>query len=385
MNILYIANDCSLNGANKSLLDTIATLRQDSQLNITVLTSKSGGRLIDVLTEQGVECHTIKFRSATIGFIRKPKQLIKAVACYMLYLMFNFLALIKIGKIIKGKNIDIIHTNSSTVDLGFYASKLYKVKHVWHLREIQHESFPFIGRTLYKKLIRKSDAIVAISQFVASKFNLKECANCLVIHNFVHVPATLTSPTLPIENYFITAGSITPVKGFHLALEGYKIFLEDNPDKRNYKFLVIGNQVKEFQFYYNEIKEYIASNDLTEQVIFMGYQDNLVDIISGATAYIMSSTNEGLGRTTVESQLVKTPVIGYNCGATPEIIINLESGFLCDSPKEQAKQMKMVIEDKELANKVVINGYASANEKFSAQNYISKLQDIYSNLMKEGQ
>ncbi len=78
-------------------------------------------------------------------------------------------------KIVKKEKPDIIHTNVGVLREGLWVAKFCKIPHVWHLREYQDLDFSwdiYPSKRVYERLLRKSDAIVTITDNIRSYFNL---------------------------------------------------------------------------------------------------------------------------------------------------------------------------------------------------------------------
>lgn len=91
--------------------------------------------------------------------------------------------------------------------------------------------------------------------------------------------------------------------------------------------------------------------------------------------YIVSSRIEGGPLSLIESMASGVPVISTKVGMAPEIIREGENGMLCDVEDEDGivNKASKVIEDKQLAKKIIFNGIETAGqfswEKIAAQYY----------------
>ena len=98
---------------------------------------------------------------------------------------------------------------------------------------------------------------------------------------------------------------------------------------------------------------------------------------------IMCSHNEAFGRVTIEYMLSGLPVIAYNGGATPEIIEDNVSGLLYNTIPEMVSCIKRLEFDKELRSTIGRNGRQKILDNFSENQYISKVNSFFDNILRE--
>lgn len=72
-------------------------------------------------------------------------------------------------------------------------------------------------------------------------------------------------------------------------------------------------------------------NICPSNVFFLGGKNNVVDYLSCADAFCMSSSFEGFPISIIEAMSVGLPIISTNVGGISDVVIEGENGFLCDS------------------------------------------------------
>lgn len=95
----------------------------------------------------------------------------------------------------------------------------------------------------------------------------------------------------------------------------------------------------------------------------------------------MSSPHEAFGRVTVEYMMAGIPVIGRNGGATPEIIIDNETGLLYNSVQELSDKLKYLIDNKEYRLKIGEKGKNQATARFSEERYINEVTELFNSIL----
>lgn len=72
--------------------------------------------------------------------------------------------------------------------------------------------------------------------------------------------------------------------------------------------------------YFEEIKNYIAQNELAAYVFFADFTNEISQFYAAIDCFVMSSTSETYGMVTLEAMLSKVPVIGTSAGGTSELL-----------------------------------------------------------------
>ena len=112
-------------------------------------------------------------------------------------------------------------------------------------------------------------------------------------------------------------------------------------------------------------------------VYLKGYSNNIN--IQNYDIGIICSKSEGFGRVTVEYMMNELPVIGTNTGATPEIILDGETGFLfeLDDYEMLASKIKILLEDIDLRKKMGIAGRKRAENEFNESKMTQQIYEIW--------
>ena len=140
----------------------------------------------------------------------------------------------------------------------------------------------------------------------------------------------------------------------------------------NYKFLILG--IGELE---KELKILVKEKKLENRVIFAGVIDNkdLPVYLKSSDVFIRASRAEGFGNSFIESMACGIPTIGTKIGGIPDFLYHKKTGMIVklDNPKDIAKQIKSIIEDKILYKKVSKGGIEEA-QKYSWDDQSIKTQ-----------
>lgn len=128
-----------------------------------------------------------------------------------------------------------------------------------------------------------------------------------------------------------------------------------------------------------KIQEFIILHGIQDFITICGY-GNDIDL-SRYEVGIMASKCEGFGRTTVEYMMSGLVVIGYNGGATPEIVEDKVTGYIySDTPQLISSIIKVSKMNKEELLSMGIKGQELANAKFSQDRYLDEISIFFKSL-----
>ena len=179
LSILYICPVPTMCGSTHSLLSMIDSIR-DSVKPIVLFPSE--GVASRIFRDRGVEClvspyiklHLFPQEYTLMQRLRHPSH-------------FRFVHLNRVERAcvkhvreyLGDRHIDIVHSNYSSILIGWKLSKALKAKHVWHIREYLDIGYhvqnrPYGGRWLLKALINRADARIVISHPVLERWGLRK-------------------------------------------------------------------------------------------------------------------------------------------------------------------------------------------------------------------
>jgi glycosyltransferase involved in cell wall biosynthesis len=115
----------------------------------------------------------------------------------------------------------------------------------------------------------------------------------------------------------------------------------------------------------------------------LGYIDNqqtLCNIYSAADILVISSIQDNLPNTVLESLACGTPVIGFETGGIPDMIQHMENGYLAKTKdtEDLAKGINTFLNDGELLKKSSRHALKTINEHFSEEIVAKQYLNLYS-------
>lgn len=165
--------------------------------------------------------------------------------------------------------------------------------------------------------------------------------------------------------YLVFAGRLLPYKGVEIAIR---------IAKKSGMHLKIVGRIQDEEYFANIIKP-----QLSQQVEYLGFvsREELLEVFRGAFCFLQTSlVSESFGLTTLEALSTGTPVIGFDLGATPEIILHGKTGFILKNQSIQAACRRL--QNIKKINRVDCRKQA---EKFSADRMVSQYEAYFKKLI----
>ncbi len=184
---------------------------------------------------------------------------------------------------------------------------------------------------LVKFSIEESDGVTAVSRFLKEKtitnYNIKK--EIEVIHNFID-----TNVFKPVCNEQFKK---------HVAPNGEKILVHTSnfrqvkrvPDtirilkevqkKIPARLVLVGDGPER-----SESERLARELGVQKDVMFLGKQDGLAEILSSADLFLMPSQSESFGLSALEAMACGIPVISSSVGGLPELVRHNETGFIAE-------------------------------------------------------
>lgn len=367
---LFFSHSVSLGGAERSLLELVQELSNQYQTLCTVIVPAEG-ELEKELQKAGALT-----KSAPLGWwcdLEKNKtDEVKANLTYTGHWWGENIVLLR------DLNPDVILTNTLVTPWGAICALILGKPHIWMVNEfgvLDHGLHFFLGFENSLDFICKSSARI----ITRSKAIQKELFPNMT---FPQVETIYWNIALPqkepkTNNYssfnnseafhLILSGSITKAKGQEDAIRAVIELILHR--QRQVELLMPGYNTE--PAYKARMEELINSTGIGSHARILPFEQNLIPLIKQADAVLVCSRMEGLGRTCVESMLMKKPVIGTNSGGILELIEDGNTGLLYPPGDylKLADQIEKLMNDAELRERLAVQGQRFALETFSVEKY----------------
>lgn len=275
---------------------------------VVICPEKNSDRLRGRLDEVGVSCRPTSMHHLT----RHLPELIR-------YVVFFLPEIVRLISILRDEDVDIVHCNGPWQIKGLIAAKMAGIPAVWHLNDTQaHPGVRFIFNALAPLL---ATAFIAASHCAKTHYLDKGWAEekpTWIIQAPVDTDEfdpSHTQPSLALGEYdglkIATVGSVNPRKGFDVLVQAANI-LQARSQSLETHFFVVGPIYESQRDYGNRLQEIVEEENLN--VHFLGYRDDVPEILKASDIYVCSSNNEASPTAVWEAMAMGLPVVSTKVG-----------------------------------------------------------------------
>ena len=306
--------------------------------------------------------------TVTNGQVKKLLVLCKAILQFLYWMLFH-------------PEIKIVHVQGS-VGASFwrkaifiYIAKFFHKKVVWHMHAGRFAVFYQQHRYAVRKVVDKSDVIIALSEYWKEYFkNEFPTKRVEIIKNVISAPRVHKQQTGYFTLLFL--GLLGKNKGIYDLLECIRDHKVEFQGKL--KLYIGGNGEIE------HVKQLIKEYGIADIVIFEGWVsgDKKIELLNKSDAYILPSYKEGLPISILEAMSYGMPIISTPVGGIPEIVSNGENGYLVEPGNKEDiyKAIMSLLNDADLRNRMGRISLSRVGEHLPE--YVEKqLETLYDSLL----
>lgn len=142
-------------------------------------------------------------------------------------------------------------------------------------------------------------------------------------------------------------------------------------------FLIMGTGPME-----QEIKAYAQGKKLNNQLQFLGFRNDIPQILAGTDLFLITSKTEGLGTSILDAFACEVPVVGTNGGGIVELIEHEKTGLLCEvkNVQEISSAVIRILDNKKLRDQLVKGAFEKV-QLFSKSNTAQSTLKHYRELL----
>lgn len=393
MQILVISNlypPIYIGGYELACADIVEGLKKRGY-NITVLTSNFG--VSQCANNREVYRSLNSYFNRTVGYLNRLKRTWVD--------LYNFKTTLKI---INGLKPDIIYAwNLSEISMVsvLLAIRKSKVPLVIHLMDYMLGNVLSLNPSGHNIIERKLKSIcyqilnhyLQLNHLIAMSNTVKanyarlgyDPKNITVIYHGINLGSIPESNKNHNQKMFriLYAGQLIENKGIHVALEALAELVHESQLK-SIELDVIGPDPDNYQSILIELVRRYKINDF---VHFLGQKDReeLIKIYYTYDVFVYPTLREEpFGIAIIEAMAAGLPVIASNIGGPAEIITHEKTGLLfpVGNGKKLANAFRILIQDRDLGNKISDNALRLVKNKFNLEVTVNRIEEYLERVCK---
>ena len=357
--VIHITTDSKLGGAEQMMLALAENYDREKFEHIFVVFI-GGGQLIEKLKKIDSKVYSLDISSK-----------------------IQFIKVLKLFKIIRTERPDIVNTYlfhgdqfgriiakiaGAPIIISSYRSPDYWMK--WYHIAIDNFSGRFVDFfTSNSELTKK----VVIERAAIPPDKIEVIRNGIKI---IKKPSIENIKKIKIENGINLEKRIIGITANHTQVKNYSLFIDIcallNTQYQNLQFISIGDGPER-----KNIEKY-ASEKNVNNILFLGVKSNARDILPAFDVFILTSKWESSSRSLLEAMAAGIPCVASDVGGLSELIIDYESGFLCEATAEEfTEKIILLLNDKKLYSKISENAITRVRKEFSLETFIKETHCMY--------
>ena len=253
--------------------------------------------------------------------------------------------------------------------------------------------FNFVLRSYEKKLMKRSDALIAVSKYTVNELTDLygiDKNKIHVIYNGVDIERFKPRPNrAELRQEFglekdtkvvLFVGRLYHRKGLETLLRSVPPVLKE---VSNVKFVISGTGFKQKE---ERLRNLAKDLDIEDHVTFLGYvpDEKLPSLYSASDIFVLPAIYENFPFAILEAQSTGLPVISTKVGGIPEFLVDNENGFVIDpgDPTQLAQRLLTLLQDAKLAKEMGDRGRKLIEKKFDWRLITSQVIDLYHKLLE---
>ena len=303
-------------------------------------------------------------------------------------------ALYDLVRIVKTEKPDVVHTHTSKAGiLGRLAAKIARVPLIVHTPH-GHVFFGHFGQILSRIFLWAerlfaplTDRVVALTAGESKDYmdlNVYPGEKLVKIHSGVDVEKFKQVPVGVVEkkrslgldqNGLVVGfiGWLLPIKGPMHLLKAMEGVWQDHADT-NLVFIGKGDLDV-------DLRAEALKTGANGRVNFLGWRNDIDEIMPIFDIFVLPSLNEGMGRVLVEAMAAGKPIVASNVGGIPDLVEHDHNGLLVPPGDEKAlaAAILQLINDPKKAKMMGQRGRERCHQ-FSLDSMVDKIDQLYMEL-----
>jgi len=135
------------------------------------------------------------------------------------------------------------------------------------------------------------------------------------------------------------------------------------------------------------LRKVVEDLDLGKVVTFLGYREDVKDLLAFFDLFLVSSREEGLSTSIIDAFFAKCPVVATDAGGIPELVEDGVTGFLASAgdPSSLAEAIIRALKAPDFTKELAKRAFQKAEAHFTAKKMVEENFKIYQNFVTNNQ
>jgi glycosyltransferase involved in cell wall biosynthesis len=382
MKILYCILDNRLGGPHRRAYAVSLRLRHQGVETLFL----TGWKTDDLWRPTG---ETV-FHLRGIQFLQRHHPVLNFIR-FLFRLPHNIL---EIRRIIRSRDITIVHVDGSTNVVPALAAWWAGVPIVWHYNDHPPGS---VKRMLEGLMGRLAARVIVQGEGLRQSRtarNPRLCDKTCVLHSAVDTDKLVPDAYDATDRVRMRAELGVPADGILIGavgnlnrFKGYTYFLQAAAKIRErvdrVRFLIVGRRLDTDVAYSEHLLQQTAALGLQENVIFAGFRDDVPRVLAALDVFVLSSVLESCPLALLEAMAMKTPVVATDVGAVSEMVEHGRTGFVVPPADAEALAeavLTVLARPKEQVRDLVDEARKTVERRFSLVTIAKQQLQVYQSL-----
>lgn len=236
-------------------------------------------------------------------------------------------------------------------------------------KNLEHQHF--MTRGIRSVILRRADAVTAISEYLAAFARRHTDAPVSVIPNGV-----LIRDIVHVENpdpTILTVSRLVPKNNVEAVIRAFAIVRRS---VTNARLAIVGDGPLR-----PKLEELANQLGVREATDFRGTvpHDQLGIVYAAADVFVRPSLSEGLGSVFLEAMAARVPVVASFVGGIPDIVHDRQTGLVCDprKPDDIARRIVTLLQDRPLRDAIVERADRMVREQYDWKIIAAQMDTVY--------
>ncbi len=261
--------------------------------------------------------------------------------------LWNFLAfccflpgnLLRIRRLIRSHDIDIVHVDGITNFVPALAAGLTRTPVVWHY----NDHLPELLKRLLLRLVKALAATVIVQgeglRQTRTGSDPKLARKTVVLYPGIDLRDFDPDRYDPQararlrEQWGVPAdvpligmiGNLNRFKGHAYFIRAAQRIREQ---VKAAKFIVVGRKLDTDPDYWEQMQQLTVACGLKDDLIFAGFQEEIAGLLSSWNVFVLSSVLESCPNVVLEAMAMRVPIVATDVGAVSELVLDGQTGFV---------------------------------------------------------